>query len=491
VASAAEEEAEDNPGATAQPALEAVRNAAGGARAAAVTAAAAAAAAAAAPATKARLTLGGTGASQLNLEAANEGVWGNRVRARVDTDVRGGDASLFNLSVKDMATGLTEVHRNVSFQTAHARRVDKVLANESRLVRTRGGLPTARPTANAPGTTGVVPAGTDPFTGSETSGSNTIYYYSQVVTGGEASDGRALNDGDYTPSGGEANKQGIYALLKADLFNLLCLPPPDPSGDIGDTVLTAAAALCERERAMLIIDPPVAAASVGGAITAVAGITTVSKNAAVYFPRLRQQNPLRDNQMEEFVPCGAVAGVIARTDATRGVWKAPAGLDATLAGVPDLSVQLTDAENGQLNPLGINCLRALPAVGRVVWGARTRQGDDRLASEWKYVPVRRTALYIEESLYRGTQWVVFEPNDEPLWAQIRLNVGAFMQNMFRQGAFQGRSPKEAYFVRCDKETTTQNDINLGVVNILVGFAPLKPAEFVVIKLQQMAGQIEV
>jgi phage tail sheath protein FI len=151
---------------------------------------------------------------------------------------------------------------------------------------------------------------------------------------------------------------------------------------------------------------------------------------------------------------------------------------------------MTDAENGQLNPLGLNCLRSFPVIGRVVWGSRTLRGADQLASEWKYVPVRRLALYIEESLYRGTQWVVFEPNDEPLWAQIRLNVGAFMQNLFRQGAFQGKTPQEAYFVKCDKETTTQNDINLGIVNIVVGFAPLKPAEFVIIQLQQMAGQVQ-
>jgi phage tail sheath protein FI len=159
-------------------------------------------------------------------------------------------------------------------------------------------------------------------------------------------------------------------------------------------------------------------------------------------------------------------------------------------GVPKLSVPLTDNENGELNPLGINCLRALPAAGRVVWGSRTREGDDRLASEWKYIPVRRTALFIEESLYRGIQWVVFEPNDEPLWAQIRLNVGAFMNSLFRQGAFQGSTPREAYFVKCDKETTTQDDINRGIVNIVVGFAPLKPAEFVVLKIQQIAGQIQ-
>ena len=117
------------------------------------------------------------------------------------------------------------------------------------------------------------------------------------------------------------------------------------------------------------------------------------------------------------------------------------------------------------------------------------QAADQLGDEYKYVPVRRLALYIEESLYRGTQWVVFEPNDEPLWAQIRLNVGAFMHNLFRQGAFQGTKPQDAYFVKCDKESTTQNDINLGIVNIVVGFAPLKPAEFVIIQIQQIAGQI--
>ncbi len=152
------------------------------------------------------------------------------------------------------------------------------------------------------------------------------------------------------------------------------------------------------------------------------------------------------------------------------------------------SVPLTDLEIGRLNPLGVNCLRATPDVGHTVWGARTREGSDRLASEWKYLPVRRTALFLEESLYRGTQWVVFEPNDAPLWAQIRLNVGAFMSTLFRQGAFAGTTPRKAFFVKCDAETTTPDDVRLGVVNIVVGFAPLYPAEFVVIQLRQVAGQ---
>jgi phage tail sheath protein FI len=212
---------------------------------------------------------------------------------------------------------------------------------------------------------------------------------------------------------------------------------------------------------------------------------TDARNAALFFPRLIMRDPLRDNQLEPFAPGGAIAGVFAKTDAARGVWKAPAGIDAAVAGVDRLEIPLTDDENGVLNPLAVNCLRAFPGVGRVVWGARTLRGSDQLGDEYKYVPVRRLALFLEESLYRGTQWVVFEPNDEPLWAQIRLNITAFMQGLFRQGAFQGTSPREAYFVKCDRETTTQDDIDRGIVNIVVGFAPLKPAEFVVISIQQI------
>ncbi len=294
-------------------------------------------------------------------------------------------------------------------------------------------------------------------------------------------------------------KKGLFALDNADLFNLLCIPPyhsPTDALDVDVNLVAAAAAYCEKRRAMLVLDSPkdwntkaVARAKFTDANTDFVG--TRSRNAALYFPRLLQQNPLRGNQLEVFAACGAVAGHLRAHRQQRGVWKAPAGLTRRIIGAPALSVPLTDEENGELNPLGINCLRAFPVTGRVVWGARTLRGADQLADEYKYVPVRRTALFIEESLFRGLKWVVFEPNDEPLWAQIRLNVGAFMHDLFRQGAFQGTSPRDAYFVKCDKETTTQNDINLGIVNIVVGFAPLKPAEFVVIKLQQMAGQIEV
>lgn len=448
--------------------------AAGGGNNASVKTAAANAVGAAAPVTKATIAANG-----LNLVAASEGDWGNSLRARVDLDVAGGATNLFNLSVRDDATGQIEVFRNVSVVPGHVRQVDRVLQNGSNLVRMSGPLPVARPT------------GHDAGAGKDVWADNTPETNDKVAGAGIASNGDDLAENDFSGPGLENNKQGLYALRKADLFNLLCIPPYKSDDNVDPSLLATATAYCQKRRAMMIIDPP---ADWNDKDAAKSGLSTdigvTSNYAALYFPRLRQPNPLRDNQMEDFVPCGAVAGLMARTDATRGVWKAPAGLAANLVGVPQLSVPLTDAENGELNPLGINCLRAFAAGGRVVWGARTLEGDDRLASEWKYVPVRRTALFIEESLYRGTQWVVFEPNDEPLWAQIRLNIGAFMHNLFRQGAFQGATPKDAYFVKCDKETTTQNDINLGIVNIIVGFAPLKPAEFVIIKFQQMAGQID-
>jgi hypothetical protein len=212
--------------------------------------------------------------------------------------------------------------------------------------------------------------------------------------------------------------------------------------------------------------------------------------AAIFYPRLQKPNPMMGNQIQVFPPSGTIAGIFARTDAQRGVWKAPAGIDATLAGVTGLTVALNQGDNGLFNPLGINCLRTFPIIGSIVWGSRTLDGADVMASDYKYIPIRRFTLFLESSLYRGTQWCVFEPNDEPLWSQIRLNVGSFMQTLFLQGAFQGGSASQAYFVKCDKESTTQTDINNGIVNIVVGFAPLKPAEFVVLQIQQMAGQTQ-
>ena len=269
---------------------------------------------------------------------------------------------------------------------------------------------------------------------------------------------------------------------RIDLFNLICVP------GLVDAATIEALQQCARDRRALLLVDCDETATEQTAIASLAGKAGANADhAAFYFPWVEAPDPLQGGGLRAFPPCGFVAGIIARTDRDQGVWKAPAGIGVSLAGAAGLAVNLTDTENGPLNGAGINCLRTFPIYGTVLWGARTMAGADSRASEWKYVPVRRTALYIEESLFRGTHWVVFEPNGEPLWAQIRLNVGAFMQSLFRQGAFKGSTPRDAYFVKCDATTTTQDDINNGIVNIVIGFAPLKPAEFVIISIRQMAG----
>jgi phage tail sheath protein FI len=292
--------------------------------------------------------------------------------------------------------------------------------------------------------------------------------------------------------GSAAAFTGIHALEDVDLFNVLCIPDaPKFSDTDGQALYQEAIIYVERRRAMVIVDIPEDVIQVDQMQAwMVDNANLRHPNSAVYYPRTFTPDPLNQNRLRSLAPSGTIAGLWARTDTARGVWKAPAGTEARLRNVVSLARTMTDQENGLLNPMGINCLRTFPIYSNICWGARTLHGADILASDWKYVPVRRTTLFIEESLYRGTKWVVFEPNDEPLWAQIRLNVGAFMQDLFRKGAFQGTTARDAFFVKCDGETTTQSDIDLGIVNIEVGFAPLKPAEFVILKIQQIVRRPE-
>lgn len=270
---------------------------------------------------------------------------------------------------------------------------------------------------------------------------------------------------------------------RIDLYNLLCVP-----GLTDAATLAALQSECRRRRAFLIIDADPEAPVEHMVGHGTEGLTGPDGSySALYFPWVQAGDPLRAGAVRAFPPCGFVAGLMARTDEARGVWKAPAGREATLTGAAGLAINLGDAEQARLNSCAINTLRTFSGTGTVVWGARTLHGGDTRASEWKYVPVRRLALFIEESLYRGTGWAVFEPNDEPLWAQIRLNVGAFMHALFRLGAFQGLSDRDACFVKCDRDTTSQADIDNGFVNIIVGFAPLKPAEFVILVIRQAAS----
>jgi uncharacterized protein len=288
--------------------------------------------------------------------------------------------------------------------------------------------------------------------------------------------------------GNALSKTGLYALDDMDLVNIIAMPDvPRMTGTNPLAVYAEAIIYAENRRAMLLVDIPHDVITIEQMQTWLAQNESLRHpNAAVYYPRTFTPDPLNQNRPRSFASSGTIGGLWARTDTARGVWKAPAGTEARLRNVESLAYVMTDLENGTLNPLGVNCLRNFPIYSNICWGARTLDGADAIASDWKYIPVRRTTLFIEESLYRGTKWVVFEPNDEPLWSQIRLNVGAFMHDLFRKGAFQGQTPREAYLVKCDGETTTQTDIDNGIVNIEVGFAPLKPAEFVIIKIQQIA-----
>ncbi len=279
---------------------------------------------------------------------------------------------------------------------------------------------------------------------------------------------------------------GVRLLDTVSIFNLLCVP-----GENDPATISSLQGYCQDQRAFYIVD-----CNQGDSFSSLqAGPSNLitgdnSINLAFYFPWINAPDPLQQGRLQAYPPCGFVAGLYATTDATRGVWKAPAGIDASLTGESGLTTTLTDLQNGTLNIQAVNCLRSFPVYGDVIWGARTLRGNDQVGSEWKYVPIRRLALYMESSLFDGTQWVVFEPNDERLWSQIRLNVGVFMQGLFLQGAFQGTTPQQGYFVKCDAENNPQSSIDLGIVTILVGFAPLYPAEFVLIQIQQMAGQLQ-
>ena len=391
----------------------------------------------------------------LHIEASSPGAWANGHGVRLTR--RPDDATRFCLDVLDTA-GLTvlESFPDLSMTPTDARFVQAVVNGRSAFLDNLAALSTA-----TPGDATVALDGT---------------------TSGD--DGTVLGPGDpgfrvaltaLFDVGGQADR--------IELYNIVCVPGLTDSATIQTLQQRA-----RRRRAFLLVDSG-EGDTVAGVVATLAGKTGAdAPNSAFYFPWVLAPDPLQDGALRAFPPSGFVAGILARTDAARGVWKAPAGSGASLTGATGLTVTMSDAENGQLNPRAVNCLRTLPVQGTVVWGARTLHGDDARGSEWKYISILRMALFLEESLFRGTRWVVSEPNDEPLWAQIRLQVGAFMQDLFRQGAFQGTSPRQAYFVKCDAATTTRADIDRGIVNAVVGFAPLRPAEFVVLQIQQVAGE---
>ena len=458
----------------------------------------------------------------VTLAAASPGSWGNSLQVAMDKENVTGDA--FNLTVSDPTSGRTERFSGVSLkgpnslQTAlrtstlvrlapPAKNGDKGAADKP--ADTPPAQPTANPPAqppanpadNAPGNPPAQPPAAPPANAPAQPPASPPAQPADAPAGqpgGQDAGKPAAKSGS---GGADATagkldvESGWNSLASVDIFNMLCLPTfPDATYSAAQS--GTAAAFCRAHRAVLIVDPPkdwpasgLTFQQVTSTNVAITGAADDLTCAAVYYPNLVVTDR-GSGEPRVCGPSGAVAGVWARTDVARGVWKAPAGTDAGLTGVVDLNAHLINSDIGVLNPLAVNCLKTIPFTGPVVWGARTVAGADELGSEWKYLPVRRTALFLEESLFRGTQWAVFEPNDEPLWASLRLNIGAFMNSLFRQGAFQGSTPQDAYFVKCDAENNPQNDIDRGIVNILVGFAPLKPAEFVVIHIEQLAGQLQ-
>lgn len=395
----------------------------------------------------------------LKITAKNEGDWANSYW--VSTKQRSDDNKRFQLAVSIKSNDkyiVVESFDNLSSDPLDPRYVVDIVNAESSIINVE----------NPPGNT-AAPANTDPIN----------------LAGGLPGTKLKPNDPDFEEKLDLKGSKGVHLLEKVNLFNILCIP-----GETKPDIMKELESFCQNSHAFLLIDCDrnIDELIKNGPIDYISG--TASSYAAIYYPWITSSDPLSKSRIKSYPPCGYIAGIYARTDSERGVWKAPAGIDAGLIGSAGVAVQLNDQENGLLNVQAINCIRNFNVYGIISWGARTLIGSDERGDQWKYIPVRRTALFIEESLVRGLKWVVFEPNDEPLWSQIRLNVGSFMQDLFRKGAFQGQTPKEAYFVKCDKETTTQYDIDRGIVNILVGFAPLKPAEFVVIKLQQMAGQAQ-
>ncbi len=276
---------------------------------------------------------------------------------------------------------------------------------------------------------------------------------------------------------------------KKVLIKILCIPAVANLKERSmRSVYTAAIEYCEASRTFLIIDISERIGQLDQMIEWMNKNTALrSPNTAVYFPRIEIRDPINLNHMREVSPSGTIAGIFARTDSKRGVWKAPAGNHAVLKGVLGLGHNLTPCEIEDLFLQGINCIRKFPDQGIVCWGARTLGGHVQGVPEWKYISVRRLFLYVEDSIYRGIQWVVFEPNDANLWLGLQETISGFLSTMWRQGAFAGQRPQDAYFVKCDRTTMSQEEIDQGIVNILIGVAILTPAEFVLIRIRQLTG----
>jgi hypothetical protein len=446
----------------------------------------------------------GTGAGAVTFSAANQGAWGNQIWVQVSPS-SDGDTNNFKLQVMYGASApealgnVIESYDNVTFQNSptlldaavnpgvYAR--NTVNSRSQYIAITKDFTATPLPANKAP-------------------------QMAQLAGGGDG-DTSTVNFIGQAAASNLVTGTGLFALDKITDVNLIAIPG---QGDVA--TVNAGVEYCKNRRTLqdcffigdmgsITADgtptgatsvplarrddatPTISTIASARAFATTGGGGTLLDRAAgdygaIYFPWIYAPDPIGDGRNPRILlpPSGFMAGIYARIDNSRGVFKAPAGTEAGVGGALAPFVMTSDTEQDQLNPVMVNVLRAVPGSGLVAWGARTFASD----SSWRYIPVRRMAIFLRTSIYNGIQWAVFEPNDEPLWASLRLNIRAFMLTQFRAGAFQGSTPEEAFFVRCDSSTTTQTDIDNGVVNILVGFAPLKPAEFVILKLSQIVNQ---
>lgn len=410
---------------------------------------------------------GETASDVVTVLASSAGAWGNAIFVRVRKPAPTDTSFALDVGHTVQRNGVDvfvvdETFPGLNLTDGDSRFAPSVVNTSSRLVRLKlnsatGGLPKAFPTGDVDAT---------------------------ALTGGAAG---AASQADY--------RAAFAKLEKVRDISIIVLPGNAMAANgSGNIAVAEALGHCNKVgNRMVIIDPPSGTELTNAAAVDALNLPT-SNYSALYYPWLTIPNPFFNSDSNSaaprtltMAPSAFAAALWSRTDGRRGVWKAPAGVEAQLTGVAGLQFEVGDGDQDQLNPLGVNCLRKLPSFGAVIWGARTLATNAE--PPWRYIPVRRTAIMIEQSIYNGIQWAVFEPNDHRLWSSLRVNVGAFMDALFRAGAFQGEKASDAYFVRCALgDTMTQDDIDRGQVIIIVGFAPLKPAEFVIVRIQQKTQQ---
>ncbi len=406
----------------------------------------------------------GDGTDTAAVNARAPGAWGNGIRIAI-ADATDGDAARFNLHVFYQAPGEAnhtevEVFDGLSADPLDEKYTVDQLARSAFVTWT--GTAVFRPVNEGD------PAATPPGT---------------ALAGGTGGDGAVAATG-YPAALAALDVLDDAALIVAGSDLMLNAADAAEHNGIINAVRAYVEARPQRDL-FLVADAPRSTAEtdpVGAAVTAARTGINTSDHLGLYWPRIVVGDPigLGRNPQLAIPAAGHIAGLYGRTDGRRGVWKAAAGVEAVVAGATELDFNIIDRDQDRMNPHGLNALRTVPGAGRVVWGARTT----RPTTEWRYISVRRTAMFLRRSIYNGIQWAVFEGNDQTLWAALRESIGAFMEAQFRNGAFAGETSREAYFVKCDSDTTTPDDQAAGIVNVQVGFAPLRPAEFVIVTLSQ-------